>query len=126
MQSLKAEPLSGEVHSSPLVGDQSENTGSASDDAVTVDKKVDSADGSFDIWLLIGGLGAAIPLCCLLALLWARCRYRRRVSKEEWHSELSSMVCTRQFQLLFSPCGCPMQGLSWPVAWSVLQFLGLF
>ena len=110
MQSLKAEPLSGEVHPSPSAEDDSKpdsNTASrsAGDADGTTDKKVESADGSVDAWLLTGGLGAAIPLCCLLALLWARCRYRRRLSKEEWHSELSSTVCNLKLGLQFDPHG---------------------
>lgn len=108
VQSLRAEPLSGEVHSSGSSTGTSNlasttDGGSSGGSSSSSDKQVDGADGSFNEWGFIGGLVATIPLFCILALLWARCRYRRRVSKEEWHSELPSTVCTLNstFQLHF-------------------------
>jgi hypothetical protein len=81
VQSMHATSVSGSETSTP-----SDSTFGAGADA-DAEGDEDSRGGSHAMhWGLLSALLAVLPLCCLGALLLARCRYRRRRTKEYWHS----------------------------------------
>lgn len=84
VQSLRAEPLEGKEISTS--SSEASSLG-ASADIGTAGDGSGGSDKALSAPALVGILVAATVLFCVLAMVWARCRYRRRVAlKAEWHS----------------------------------------